>query len=304
VNGEEYILSGSEGGSYSSYGIYNGTRGTWESYEGESEPTVYRNTWNDLLIDIAPALIDETFLYPMVRNASVNDSTFEVYHESVKDYLGTASTKNSTSIVTDSTDLVESGAVKDIVGWGNKNLYSYPYGTRQVVGADGTITNNDVLFLTDYIPVSGNVISSFSERVGNATVRIAEYDANKTFINRLLSVQNNHLFELNENTKYIRINVEDFSAYFSNLMVRFATITDATYEPYHASVEESKCDNSVIGTVEDGTNPTKSYAVDEFMVRDGAFCQVTAPVTTSSTWIEGSNYTKKSIAEVLQSLMS
>ena len=67
---------------------------------------------------------------------------------------------------------------------------------------------------------------------------------------------------------------------------------------------EEKCDNSVIGTVEDGTNPTKSYAVDEFMVRDGAFCQVTAPVTTSSTWTEGSNYTKKSIAEVLQSLMS
>lgn len=87
-------------------------------------------------------------------------------------------------------------------------------------------------------------------------------------------------------------------------MLRRDNVIDATFEPYHPSVDATKCDNSVIGTVEDGTNPTKSYAVNEFMVRDGAFCQVTAPVTTSSTWTEGSNYTKKSIAEVLQSLMS
>lgn len=59
-----------------------------------------------------------------------------------------------------------------------------------------------------------------------------------------------------------------------------------------------KCDNSVIGTVEDGANPTKSYAIGEHMVRGGKFCTVTSPVTTSSTWVEGSNYTSGDVASV------
>ena len=94
------------------------------------------------------------------------------------------------------------------------------------------------------------------------------------------------------------------SAAFKNSTSVVTESTDLVESGAVYTALQGKVDNSVIGTVENGTNPTKAYAVDEFMVRDGAFCQVTAPVTTSSTWTEGSNYTKKSIAEVLQSLMS
>lgn len=63
-----------------------------------------------------------------------------------------------------------------------------------------------------------------------------------------------------------------------------------------ASLDAQKADNSVIGTVENGTNPTKSYAVGEHMIRGGKFCTVTVAVTTSSTWTLGGNYVEGDVA--------
>lgn len=62
---------------------------------------------------------------------------------------------------------------------------------------------------------------------------------------------------------------------------------------------QGKADNTVIGTVEDGANPTKSYAVGEHFIRNGKFCTVTVAVTTSSTWTLGSNYVEGTIADNL-----
>ena len=72
-----------------------------------------------------------------------------------------------------------------------------------------------------------------------------------------------------------------------------------SYSIKHISVDEQKVDNSVIGTVEDGTNPTKAYAVGEHMIRGGKFCTVTSPVTTSSTWTLNSNYVEGDVASLL-----
>jgi hypothetical protein len=88
----------------------------------------------------------------------------------------------------------------------------------------------------------------------------------------------------------------------NEIMFYDASETDPTYEPYYIPLKDvvpNKCDNTVIGTVEDGTNPTKSYAVGEHMIRGGKFCTVTSPVTTSSTWTLGSNYVEGDVAELL-----
>ena len=61
---------------------------------------------------------------------------------------------------------------------------------------------------------------------------------------------------------------------------------------------KSKADNSVIGTVEDGTNPTKSYAVGEHFIRGGKFCTCIVPVTTASTWSD-SYYVEGDVASEL-----
>ena len=230
--------------------------------------------------------------------------------------LGSAAFKNSTSVVTESSDLVESGAVKDIVGWGNVNLFDINTALNGYIDAEGNFVSYASFKASDYLPIKAGEAytlsyNRFTTEFGTG-MRIAWYQADKTFIRRDGITETSALGKKStsavapENAVYARIS----NPYWGNVGNNSADIqfevgsTATAYEPYHASVEESKCDNSVIGTVEDDPNPTKAYAVDEFMVRDGAFCQVTAPVTTSSTWTEGSNYTKKSIAEVLQSLMS
>ena len=209
------------------------------------------------------------------------------------DLLGTAAFKNSTSVVTQSTDLVESGAVKDIVGWENKNYFTTEgITTAYYLNQNGTTTSSTNWRITDYIDISdlSNIELKGIGANGN-TPSLCFYDSNKGYISGIQYRNRTDIITAKpSNAVYIRVSV-----FVDDMETVILT---------HASVDETKADNSVIGTVEDGTNPTKSYAVDEFMVRDGAFCQVTAPVTTSSTWTEGSNYTKKSIAEVLQSLMS
>ena len=268
-------------------------------------------------------------------------------------HLGTASTKNSTSVVTDSSDLVESGAVYDAIGanvgfvttgknklwftleglkstntvgtWSG-NTYSYK-GVTFTVNDDGTITANGTVNTSGHanfeIAIPSDLYGDLKyngARDGTTNkydtfmwdyqtnARCKQWDGVTDSLSGYTDLEKVKVIQ-GHNTRLICRIFNGFTA--NNVkfypMITNATVTDNSYEPHHASVEESleqKCDNSVIGTVEDGANPTKAYAVNEFMVRDGAFCQVTAPVTTSSTWTEGSNYTKKSIAEVLQSLMS
>ena len=236
------------------------------------------------------------------------------------DLLGTAAFKNSTSVVTQSTDLVESGVVKDIVGWGNKNLFNPTVDSISgyvsiVKNADNTYTANG----TSQTNISYD-IGTFTFKA-NTIYMLSGCPTGLSSEVYLRASNNNFTIQKQDKGSGIAISFDTDITLNINIrvgtgqtlnnvvfspMIELGSVKTA-YEPYHASVSDSlaeKCDNSVIGTVEDGTNPTKAYAVNEFMVRDGAFCQVTAPVTTSSTWTEGSNYTKKSIAEVLQSLMS
>jgi len=218
----------------------------------------------------------------MLRKADVTDSTYEPYHASVEESK---------------------------VGWDEaegyvlgKNKYSYPYGTRQFIDDSGNISDSNSMFLTGFIPVTKDIVASFSEKVGSgSTVRVCLFAADKTFIKRLTNSTSEHTFEIGS-AKFIRVNVEDSSiAYFKNLMIRDVG-TSSDYEPFvvpNTELTQTKADNSVIGTVEDGANPTKSYAVGEHMVRGGRFCTVTVPVTTSSTWVEGSNYTSGAVGDVV-----
>ena len=250
-----------------------------------------------------------------------------------KPTLGTSAYKNSTSVVTDSTDLVESGAVFDAiqddlkntdavvestVGWSGKNLLnntainkstsdlSFTVNADKSVTINGTATANRILLLNDNFDstaLAGCLANGLSN-ISGLSYRVTTVDYATTY--QTIDEDGTAIIDNGSGLSfYIRVAKDTVCNNVTIYpMIHKADIVVDTYEPYHASVDESKCDNSVIGTVEDGTNPTKSYSVNEFMVRDGAFCQVTAPVTTSSTWTEGSNYTKKSIAEVIQSLMS
>lgn len=187
-------------------------------------------------------------------------------------------------------------AVNDNIGWTSENLMSgfEAGGINRTTGQDESSTT--LSRSVGYIPVVQRVVYKFIG-VENYGYRVFTFNSSKAYIESEGSLKCSNgigYYTAPTDVSYIR------------LVCVNAAVPDNP-EFYKADVDKqlsTKADNSVIGTVENGTNPTKSYAVNEFMVRDGAFCQVTAPVTTSSTWTEGSNYTKKSIAEVLQSLMS
>ena len=257
-------------------------------------------------------------LTPRVGIAEGKITTLQEQMLSVQDDLdglGTASTKNAISVVTDSSDLVESGAVKDIVGWGNKNFIGWKIGYAYS-STDGSMVTNANCMISELIPVSQGDKFIGSKKVAlsntNDKMMFRTYNSDKELITTTPVLANTELSNtvtIGSGVAYIGVlqfhygeNISKEWADTNEIMFRRADILDPTYEPYHASVEESlaeKCDNSVIGTVEDGTNPTKSYAVGEHMARGGRFCTVTVPVTTSSTWTLGSNYVEGTIADNL-----
>ena len=357
-----------------------------------------------------------------------------------KPTLGTASTKNSTSVVTESTDLVESGAVYNALGFGNKNLFNpelikgvdttlvytpynigdgtftcssnmplntggganlfilagnvqtgastsengvYVNNPRTVTSVSGYITivsrvenidprnyNNQLekgSTATAYEPYHESVedtlrdaevvegknllpITVVSQTINNvaftvnddgtiSTANTSNADWATFVLSRFTLSKGSYIlsgciggsqatyrlvvgkqggdlaivydgessFELSEDAEiYVQITVRYANVNMNGKkfypMIRKATETDPTYEPYYVPLKDvvpTKADNSVIGTVEDGATASKAWSVGEHFIRGGKFCTVTVPVTTSSTWTEGSNYTSGDVAEML-----
>ena len=208
------------------------------------------------------------------------------------DSLGTASTKNSTSVVTESSDLVESGAVYDAivdtVGWVEKNLVT-TITEGYSIQANGNISSNsnfNYINNCEVIPFETYKYKARHTAEGGTTYRVHGYDASDNWVKQIaaLSISKVDDFEIkfkidNPNIKYVKVSM---------------SILTSNYELIHISVNEQKCDNSVIGTVEDGTNPTKAYSVGEHFIRNGKFCTCIVPVTTASTWSD-SYYTSDDV---------
>lgn len=233
--------------------------------------------------------------------------------------LGSASKKNSIAVVTSSTDLVESKAVFDTFqnekGYlKGKNLARFEQGT--LVLSTGLEEASATRVRTQFIPIKQGVTyiaSSYNElwriRSGLGYTENFELISGSYFFP---SVSTHKLVVNDSRVKYVRFiyshidGEENCSP--SDYWYQFEEGDTATaYEPYVMSnieLDEQKADNSVIGTVEDGANPTKSYAVGEHMIRGGKFCTVTVPVTTSSTWTLGGNYVEGDVASELEKTFS
>ena len=85
-------------------------------------------------------------------------------------------------------------------------------------------------------------------------------------------------------------------------MIKDYRDTSTEFAPFSQSnrlLTTNKTDTTVIGDVEDGASPSKSYAVGEHMIRGGKFCTVTSPVTTGSTWTLNTNYVEGTVADIL-----
>jgi hypothetical protein len=259
----------------------------------------------------------KTKLNNIEEGAEVNvQSDWNQSDNSADDYiknkptLGTSAYKNSASVVTDSTDLVESGAVENIIGWGNKNLLDVEKLTLgKAINASGEIVSFNTGCYSALIPViSGNKYTfSAKSNIENAYARrIHGYDANGDWVVELGNTGANAYtintpFSLTvlipSTVKYVRV------SYYQDTNAQLERgDTATTYEPYHASVEESKCDNSVIGTVENGATASQAYAVNDVFIRNGALCKVTSAISQGDTL--SNQFTVTNVGAILTALLN
>jgi len=240
--------------------------------------------------------------------------------DNIEESLGTASTKNSTSVVTQSTDLVESGAVFDALGFENKNLLLITAVSQTInniaftVNDDGTIstanTSNadwSTLVLNRFVLPAGQYIVSGCIGGSQPTYRLV---VGKQDAELALLYDGEALFEISEDTEiYVQITVRtanvDMNGKKFYPMIRKATVSDPTYVPYHASVEETKCDNSTIAPTENGTTVQKSggYAVGSHAIRNGAFITWKNAKAQDETINDASDYTSGDVASALNGLI-
>lgn len=86
-------------------------------------------------------------------------------------------------------------------------------------------------------------------------------------------------------------------------MIRSAT-EPAGYEPPHKSVEDAKCDNSVIGTVEDGETASKAYKAGAHFIRNGSYCSAITAIAQGATLTLGTNYAEGSVEDMFMSRLT
>lgn len=201
----------------------------------------------------------------------------------------------------------------DAIGWENENKLP-PRASSGIftVNSDGSITidtggspveeDTNFLLFTSNLPLdNGNWILNFNSNSTEVKYRYIDASSAET-VTKNVSEESTIIIRTGKfYSLYLRV---PNGTTVNNVTVYPMISKDGgAYKPYHASVDETKADNSVIGKVEDGTNPTKSYSAGEHMIRGGKFCTVTVDVTTSSTWTLGSNYVEGDVASVIEGLI-
>lgn len=156
--------------------------------------------------------------------------SLNLYGKSVQD--GTPTPDTPIDIVSVGDD----GAVE--VAACGKNLYDISTATRQLVSEDGSVVNDPVYLLSDYISCSDYDKITISGVVGTGAVwyRLAKYDTDKNFIVRIAekNVQTGaYTFDVSDCT-YIRLCYEDepvSDTVVTNVQVEYGA-TATAYEPF------------------------------------------------------------------------
>lgn len=234
-------------------------------------------------------------IYPMI---SKDGGVYEPYHASVDDTLRDAEVIEGKNLLP-----VTLKGIKELntSGTWSGNTYTI-YNMTFTVETDGDkVVGIDVNGTADYntsfkigLPLGGDILTGCPTGGG---------------WNNYILYQSNGATDSGEGatgvitTSYISIYVKaGYNVQHKKFypMIRLAT-EDATYEPYYIPLKDvvpQKCDNSVIGTVEDGATASQAYAVGEHFIKDGQFKEVTQPIASGGA-ISDSNTVDKPIADLL-----
>jgi hypothetical protein len=196
-----------------------------------------------------------------------------------------------------------------LVGWTGKNLCKglETGSINQSTGQDQTGTNKRTIGIVSIEKGSTVTISGFNSD-STPQYRIFYYANGVYQSNEVLSYDNDTLsgtVTVGSTIDGIRCQITPAKVDDTKFMVEYGTVA-TTYEPYHASVEESKCDNTVIAPVENQSTCQKSggYSANDLFIHDGGLCKATTTIAEGATLTEGTNYTKTSVGEILTALLN
>lgn len=217
------------------------------------------------------------------------------------------------------TDLIK---INNTGSW-NNNVYTLNDVTFTVeVNSDGTVKDikaNGQASGTTYFILSADFDTTQYEgmlfnglpEIGSTNsyaFRIAE-QSNWTVVQDFYS--NNTVVENNGSNK--RFGLRIVSGYNPNNaifkpMIRLASDTDPTYQPYAQTNREltvNKANISALGTQE-GATASRLYHVGEHFYKDGKFCTVigSGDVAAESTWTLNTNYIEGTIADYVKPFQS
>lgn len=206
----------------------------------------------------------------MLRRADIIDSTYEPYHASVNDTI--------------------KQEIEDTVGWDIKNYFTAEgITTANYLAQDGTSVASTNWRITDYIDISDlSKIELKGIGANGNTPSLCFYDSNKVYISGVQYKNRTDIITVKpSNAVYIRVSV-----FVDDMETIILT---------HASVDETKADNSVIAPVENQPTCQKSegYAVGEHFIRNGKFCTVTAAIAVNDPLSTATNYKEGALGDVV-----
>lgn len=117
-------------------------------------------------------------------------------------------------------------------------------------------------------------------------------------------------FTVPADASYVRIETEVRPAYDGSTkvfkpMIRDATITDPTYQPYamtNRELTDAKIDASQIAPIENGATASTSYAQGAYFIHNGKFCKAKTSISSGATFTKGTNYEETTVAAELIAL--
>ena len=185
----------------------------------------------------------------------------------------------------------------------NLSFTFYDDGHIRINGANGTSDNR--IWLTDngYHPFGGMLLSGGINE--NILLQIHDDNNNVNYNDIGNGVVLSQLINnvLSRTVVIVRKNVTANNVDIYP-MLRLATDTDPTYQPYAQTNREltvTKTDTTVIGTVEDGDKASQQYPVGGHFIRNGKFCTVTDPsgIAQNETLTGSSKFTSRDVASEL-----
>ena len=199
----------------------------------------------------------------------------------------------------------------------NNNVYTLNSVTFTVeVNSDGTVKDikaNGQASATTYFILSADFdTTQYTDMLFNGLPAIGSNDSyvfrvagQSDWTNIQTFYSNDTVVENNGSNK--RLGLRIVNGYNPNNaifkpMIRLATDTDSTYQPYAQTNREltvGKTDTTVIGNVEDGATASQAYAVGQGFIRNGQFRVAKGDGVASGGQITDSNSEVKPIADCL-----